>query len=102
MCSATWQTLSPGSTSRRSSAPTAPQRRLLAAEQRNRVVSKLHSILKPFLLRRIKADVEASLPAKVEMILYADMTDVQKKINEELLNKTLNVGGGACDAIGCG
>jgi SNF2-related domain len=64
---------------------------VLAAEQRNRVVSKLHSILKPFVLRRIKADVEASLPAKLELVLYANMADTQKKINEELLNKTLNV-----------
>ena len=35
------------------------------------MVSKLHNILKPFLLRRVKADVEQSLPAKQEIILCA-------------------------------
>jgi hypothetical protein len=55
------------------------------------VLSKLHAILKPFLLRRIKSDVETSLPAKKEMILYAHMTPTQKKYNEELRKRTLNV-----------
>lgn len=34
--------------------PSAPLQEILAAEQRNQVVSKLHSILKPFVLRRLK------------------------------------------------
>jgi ATP-dependent DNA helicase len=55
------------------------------------VLGKLHSILKPFLLRRIKSDVETSLPAKKEMILYAHMTPTQKQYNEELRKRTLNV-----------
>lgn len=55
------------------------------------VLDKLHTVLKPFLLRRIKSDVETSLPAKKEMILYAHMTDIQKKFNEDLRNRTLNV-----------
>ena len=40
---------------------------ILAQEQRNKVVSKLHQILKPFLLRRVKTDVETSLPGKMEV-----------------------------------
>lgn len=34
---------------------------------RHRIVSKLHEIVRPFLLRRVKADVDVSLPAKVEV-----------------------------------
>lgn len=63
---------------------------ILAQEQRNKVVSKLHQILKPFLLRRVKTDVETSLPGKMEVILYANMTDRQKELNQQLLDKTLN------------
>lgn len=50
---------------------------------------KLHSILRPFLLRRMKENVEQMLPRKKEIILYANMTDHQKHIQEHLVNKTL-------------
>ena len=54
-------------------------------------VSKLHKLLKPFLLRRIKSDVEDSLPAKQEILLYADMTKEQKKINQQLCDRSFIV-----------
>lgn len=41
-------------------------------------VSALHSILKPYLLRRVKEDVEKSLPPKEETILEVSLTPVQK------------------------
>mmetsp|Transcript_16682 Transcript_16682/g.36078 ORF Transcript_16682/g.36078 Transcript_16682/m.36078 type:complete len:748 (+) Transcript_16682:1282-3525(+) len=62
---------------------------IIAAEQRNRVVSKLHAILKPFVLRRLKSDVDISLPRKMEIILYAGMSDKQKDLNKQLLDGTL-------------
>ena len=37
------------------------------------MVEKLHGILKPFLLRRLKGDVETNLPRKKEILLYAQM-----------------------------
>jgi len=39
----------------------------------------LHAELQPYLLRRVKKDVEKSLPAKVEQILRVEMSNVQKK-----------------------
>ncbi|KAH7665175.1 ATP-dependent DNA helicase protein [Dioscorea alata] len=57
-------------------------------KRRVQVISKLHSILRPFLLRRMKADVEQLLPRKKEIILYADMTEHQKLIQDHLINKT--------------
>ncbi|KAK9815465.1 hypothetical protein WJX72_004092 [[Myrmecia] bisecta] len=62
---------------------------IIAQEQRNKVVTKLHAILKPFLLRRIKTDVEHSLPGKMEVILYAHMSDQQREFNEQLRDRTL-------------
>lgn len=53
------------------------------------VITKLHSILRPFLLRRMKEDVEQMLPRKKEIILYANMTEHQKQIQDHLVNKTL-------------
>jgi SNF2 family DNA or RNA helicase len=58
------------------------------------VVTKLHSLLKPFMLRRMKADVEICLPRKQEILLYAPMSEEQQKINKQLLDRTLQVRGG--------
>lgn len=53
-------------------------------ERKNRLVASLHAILKPFLLRRIKTDVESSLPKKREYILYAPLTNAQKELYREI------------------
>ena len=58
-------------------------------EHRARVVTKLHGILRPFLLRRLKGDVELSLPRKKEILLYAQMVPEQRKFNDALVNKTI-------------
>ncbi|PNS91785.2 hypothetical protein POPTR_019G129900v4 [Populus trichocarpa] len=57
--------------------------------RRAQAVTKLHAILRPFLLRRMKTDVEQMLPRKKEIILYATLTEHQKKFQEHLINKTL-------------
>uniref|UniRef100_A0A8V5GVW2 DNA helicase n=1 Tax=Melopsittacus undulatus TaxID=13146 RepID=A0A8V5GVW2_MELUD len=41
--------------------------------------ASLHKELEPFLLRRVKKDVEKSLPAKVEQILRMEMSALQKQ-----------------------
>uniref|UniRef100_A0A8C3HZS1 Chromodomain helicase DNA binding protein 1 n=1 Tax=Chrysemys picta bellii TaxID=8478 RepID=A0A8C3HZS1_CHRPI len=41
--------------------------------------ASLHRELEPFLLRRVKKDVEKSLPAKVEQILRMEMSALQKQ-----------------------
>lgn len=51
----------------------------------------MHNLLKPFMLRRLKADVEICLPRKQEILLYAPMTKEQHRINEQLLDKSLMV-----------
>ncbi|CAM0875082.1 unnamed protein product [Alopecurus aequalis] len=54
------------------------------------VVSKLHAILRPFLLRRMKEDVEHMLPRKKEIIIYANMTEHQKQIQNHLVEQTFD------------
>ncbi|PNX74576.1 ATP-dependent DNA helicase ddm1-like protein, partial [Trifolium pratense] len=46
------------------------------------VVAKLHGILRSFLLRRMKSDVELMLPRKKEIIIYANMTEHQKSLQD--------------------
>ncbi|XP_077050522.1 chromodomain-helicase-DNA-binding protein 2 isoform X6 [Siphateles boraxobius] len=47
----------------------------------------LHKVLEPFLLRRVKKDVEKSLPAKVEQILRVDMSAQQKQFYKWILTR---------------
>merc|ERR1719284_1175227 len=49
--------------------------------------TKLHKQLEPFILRRVKKDVEKDLPAKVEKILRVDMTKQQKQYYKYILTK---------------
>jgi len=49
--------------------------------------TKLHKQLEPFILRRVKKDVEKDLPAKVEKILRVDMTIKQKQYYKYILTR---------------
>lgn len=50
-------------------------------------VAKLHDLLKPYLLRRIKEDVEKSLPPKEETIIEVALTSVQKRFYRAIYEK---------------
>jgi SWI/SNF-related matrix-associated actin-dependent regulator of chromatin subfamily A member 5 len=54
------------------------------------VVKQLHKVLRPFLLRRVKADVEKSLLPKKESNVYVGMTDMQRKWYRSLLEKDID------------
>ncbi|KAI4181171.1 MAG: hypothetical protein L6R41_006777 [Letrouitia leprolyta] len=53
---------------------------ILTQEKKKETINSLHAILKPFLLRRVKSDVETHLPKKREYIIYAPLTPLQKEI----------------------
>ena len=59
-------------------------RQFMDKERQQRTVASLHAILKPFLLRRVKNDVETNLPKKREYILYAPLTPVQKDLYRKI------------------
>jgi SWI/SNF-related matrix-associated actin-dependent regulator of chromatin subfamily A member 5 len=42
------------------------------------VIKKLHTILRPFMLRRVKSDVAKELPPKKETKLYVGLTEMQR------------------------
>ncbi|KAL3944902.1 MAG: hypothetical protein SGBAC_000993 [Bacillariaceae sp.] len=50
-------------------------------------VTELHTVLKPYLLRRMKEDVEKSLPPKEETILEVSLTPVQKKFYKAIYER---------------
>lgn len=64
-------------------------------EDSDTVVQQLHKVLRPFLLRRVKADVEKSLLPKKEINLYIGMSDMQVKWYKKILEKDIDAVNGA-------
>ena len=57
------------------------------SEMNGESLSKIHKELEPYLLRRVKKDVEKSLPGKTEQILRVDMTSQQKQYYRWILTR---------------
>ena len=58
------------------------------SEFNEEVVKRLHKILRPFLLRRLKKDVEKQLPQKHEHIVMCKLSKRQRFLYEEFMNLT--------------
>ncbi|KAK1750823.1 ISWI chromatin-remodeling complex ATPase ISW2 [Echria macrotheca] len=61
----------------------------------DKVVQQLHRVLRPFLLRRVKADVEKSLLPKKEVNVYIGMSEMQVKWYQKILEKDIDAVNGA-------
>lgn len=64
-------------------------------EDQEKIVKQLHTVLQPFLLRRLKNDVEKSLLPKKELNLYVGMSSMQKRWYKNILEKDLDAVNGA-------
>ncbi|CAK9437953.1 uncharacterized protein LODBEIA_P23310 [Lodderomyces beijingensis] len=56
------------------------------------LIKNLHTILKPFILRRLKRDVIKDLPPKKEYLIHIPLSRLQKKIYLDALNDDLQRG----------
>uniref|UniRef100_A0A5S6PYK1 Uncharacterized protein n=1 Tax=Trichuris muris TaxID=70415 RepID=A0A5S6PYK1_TRIMR len=61
----------------------------------NTLVERLHLVLKPFLLRRLKSEVEKALPPKKELKIYIGLSKVQREWYTKVLMKDIDVVNGA-------
>ncbi|EJC98571.1 uncharacterized protein FOMMEDRAFT_95786 [Fomitiporia mediterranea MF3/22] len=59
-------------------------------ETSKKVVEALHKILRPFLLRRVKSDVEKNLLPKKEINIYVGLTEMQRKWYKSVLSKDID------------
>lgn len=59
------------------------------------VVQQLHRVLRPFLLRRVKSDVEKSLLPKKELNVYVNMSEMQVRWYQKILEKDIDAVNGA-------
>ena len=57
-------------------------------DHRKNIVTKLHQILRPYLLRRLKKDVEKQMPAKYEHIVMCKLSKRQRYLYDEFMSRT--------------
>lgn len=65
----------------------------LSEEETLLVIRRLHKVLRPFLLRRLKKDVEKDLPDKVEKVIKCKMSALQSSVYQQILKFRKTVGG---------
>merc|ERR1719367_2496425 len=51
------------------------------------IIRRLHKVLRPFLLRRLKKDVESQLPDKVEYVIKCEMSGLQRRLYSHMQEK---------------
>lgn len=63
------------------------------------IVKQIHRLLRPFVLRREKLDVEKSLPKKEDKFLMIGLSQMQKSLYKQILSKSIDVVNGAGDRL---
>ncbi|XP_044747789.1 chromatin-remodeling complex ATPase chain Iswi [Coccinella septempunctata] len=61
----------------------------------NQLIERLHAVLKPFLLRRLKSEVEKRLKPKKEIKVYVGLSKMQREWYTKVLMKDIDVVNGA-------
>lgn len=56
-------------------------------QETKETVNKLHQVLRPYLLRRLKQDVEKQMPAKYEHIVYCRLSKRQRLLYDDFMSR---------------
>lgn len=56
----------------------------LTEEEQLLIINRLHQVLRPFLLRRVKKEVESEIPNKVEHVIKVELSYWQKLVYEQI------------------
>lgn len=65
--------------------------KIIEQEKKMNVLSTMHQILTPFVLRRLKTDVELKLPPKKEVLVYCPMTEIQMALYKATVDKKIEM-----------
>jgi helicase SWR1 len=57
-------------------------------EEAQERVNKLHEVLRPFLLRRLKSEVEKQMPGKYEHVVYCRLSKRQRQLYDEFMGRS--------------
>jgi superfamily II DNA/RNA helicase len=58
-------------------------------EERMFIIHRLHELLRPFMLRRVKSEVLDQLPEKVEKLLRCELSSWQKELYKQISSKAI-------------
>lgn len=61
----------------------------------NVLIERLHAVLRPFLLRRLKAEVEKRLKPKKELKVYIGLSKFQREMYTKILMRDIDIVNGA-------
>ena len=67
------------------------------SDAQDSVIKRLHRVLRPFLLRRLKTDVETALPPKVETKLFVGLSTLQRAWYTKILSRDLDALNGSAN-----
>ena len=56
-------------------------------EEAKQVVTKLHTVLRPYILRRLKVDVEKQMPGKYEHVVYCRLSKRQRYLYDGFMSR---------------
>ncbi|KAL5339277.1 SNF2 family N-terminal domain-containing protein [Aspergillus crustosus] len=56
-------------------------------DEAKRVITKLHTVLRPYILRRLKADVEKQMPGKYEHVVYCRLSKRQRYLYDGFMSR---------------
>ena len=59
----------------------------LNPEEQMLIIRRLHKVMRPFLLRRLKKEVESQLPDKIEYIIKCEMSGLQRVLYKHMQSK---------------
>jgi SNF2 family DNA or RNA helicase len=59
-----------------------------SSDQNEEVIQRLHGIIRPFVLRRLKKDVETQMPGKFEHVVRCQLSRRQMTLYEEFLSRS--------------
>ncbi|CAB3388359.1 Hypothetical predicted protein [Cloeon dipterum] len=63
---------------------------IVEREQKDHIIAKMHKILQPFMLRRMKCDIDLKLPPKKELLVFTPMTPEQTELYKHILHRTIH------------
>lgn len=58
------------------------------SEYNDNIIKRLHKVLRPFILRRLKSEVEQQMPKKYEHVVMCRLSKRQRFLYEEFMSRT--------------